>query len=1385
MRRLGSRGAALILVGLLSTESAQAQGSAIDLLGGLIGAAQAQVAREAWTRVSAPDRFCLQRALAIRNSSIEAVAQSGIGPEDSRLAGFTAQCRRLSEGVQRRNFGCTTLIEDGSSVGTTCDQSYALRESDGSVRPIGFQEAVERHFSGARVFVTEVESEAGRRVRREQAEVQGRVERLQVWRTELANYQRQPSSVLRAEVSRIQTRIEQQLGTRPGPSPSDTEALGREVSALTSLAQSEAARLAALERLSSLRGQAEARTSPLTPETFNVRLASLRAAAAAVSEPPRLAAPAKPVAAEGELGPSFDCTKAVTPLPAIICEDAGLRRLDLEMARPFYALRHLAPAEQAALKAESQELVQRTLTTCRIPETGQLATAARSKAVACISGLYRRQRDAWAKRVEGSGQAAAQQEISRPIREHVRLQDALRAAGFRPSDAVADGVYGSITRRAIIAFGEREGLPSDGFLSNALANRLSQVDRPASVVVGTDPGLIGRINAVAGRYETYLGELSAMERERAAQAQAEARLLEQRQRLEALLSSPVPDDLRGRLTEALHQPVDAAPDARGRAAVLERTLAQLEPRIRDAETIQRAITDRNRFLVEGEGGDLVFLYNSSPRAAGVARGLDGSLLFDAARLVACTLLDLPADRIVKEQVLAKARAIGAPVGDDIPRCTTAQQQSADLVVFERAPVRTQTGLFGTVASAIDTGVFSLAGILPRSDVDAVRQAEAIRASEAESEVARGSSEGLAIIALDNGSRTLCRIAQGEAALHDRLLRPYESLLRGELRGPVTGVRSSPDGAFLSAKRGQCGAIFGTARDLAAFTKALARDSAAFRYLAVWIPPDDVARANESVVATEEARRREREAEEQRRLKDQSENARRAMIDRLMAMRVEAEGALKAGVPPDLAGVLTGFVADVARIGPDTDLAKLKELGDRFADKRLLIDEAARLARAVGPRSRFLLDGDRADLLVLYNDSGKAPSVVRNLRGELVFQDGRAVACFYHPPLADVFLNRQIREKVGSLGAKLDWPLGPCEPAAMPEYDLIVAERDRLLREPVDRVIALATAINGGLYARLTILEAAALSTAKQAEAVRANEVEGSVRARAEGFGIVATSNGSSVVCRVGDTYPEAHNSILSQLSERLADELPSSPTLAPTSADGAFIGVKREECGAVYAPPADLIALTDAMRRDGLRFRFLPIWIAPAEVTRAQQELEAEKRSNIEKQAARERELRSREELELSKGNEEGRRRAALERALRAQHGAMARTFEQALGEEVKSFAAGDRSTFASRYPELARYYQSLKEDRWEFMSSETTISDYGTAIYKDRALEAALATSRIRMRNRILGEYQDLCFVTGYVDDAEFNVKRDAIGIQCDGGDAKLAQYKQGERFTSKWIAP
>ncbi len=374
MVRGGLRFTLLTLFTAGAVDSATAQVSPLDIFGGLMGAAQAQAAREAWARLPGADRSCLQRALATRNSDTESLARSGIGPDDGRLGPYVTQCRRFTEATLRRGVSCSVRDDARGSVGTTCDQSFAYRDNAGGVRPVDVHEAVELHFSGTRVFVTEVETEEARQARAARVEAQGRAEQLQVLRSTLTSYQRQPSPVVRAEVARLQGRIEQQLAARTGPSAPDAEAIERAVQALDALSDAEARRIAALDRLNGLRAQAEARTKGDTPDGLKRRLTELRTATAAVSEPPRTMQVQKAVlVSERELGPSFDCEKAVTPLPLMICEDAGLRRLDLELARPFYALRHLRPDDAAGLKAESNDLVKRTLETCLVTRIDAVA----------------------------------------------------------------------------------------------------------------------------------------------------------------------------------------------------------------------------------------------------------------------------------------------------------------------------------------------------------------------------------------------------------------------------------------------------------------------------------------------------------------------------------------------------------------------------------------------------------------------------------------------------------------------------------------------------------------------------------------------------------------------------------------------------------------------------------------------------------------------------------------------------------------------------------------------------------------------------------------------------------------------------------------------------
>lgn len=57
-----------------------------------------------------------------------------------------------------------------------------------------------------------------------------------------------------------------------------------------------------------------------------------------------------------------------------------------------------------------------------------------------------------------------------------------------------------------------------------------------------------------------------------------------------------------------------------------------------------------------------------------------------------------------------------------------------------------------------------------------------------------------------------------------------------------------------------------------------------------------------------------------------------------------------------------------------------------------------------------------------------------------------------------------------------------------------------------------------------------------------------------------------------------------------------------------------------------------------------------------------------------------------------------------------------------------------------------------------------------------------MRLRNRILGEYKDACFIFGRMNDSEFGMIRDPIEVSC-GQDEQLSSWKKVRDFESLWF--
>lgn len=195
-------------------------------------------------------------------------------------------------------------------------------------------------------------------------------------------------------------------------------------------------------------------------------------AAAAGPEGDTQAPPAEQVV---HAGPSFPCPTPRDPLGELICDSPVLSRVDLSFVQAYQALRQqLPPEEQRTLRAESVDFGLAVRTNCGIgPAVAPSAPPPPPPPVSslsCVQEAYNHQRQLWTARLSGP----AAQEAARSLEQQIHLQRDLQQIGLLPVNDAIDGVYGTDTRNAIVAFQQTMGLPVTGLLGDSDADVLEQ-----------------------------------------------------------------------------------------------------------------------------------------------------------------------------------------------------------------------------------------------------------------------------------------------------------------------------------------------------------------------------------------------------------------------------------------------------------------------------------------------------------------------------------------------------------------------------------------------------------------------------------------------------------------------------------------------------------------------------------------------------------------------------------------------------------------------------------------------------------------------------------------------------------------------------------------------
>ena len=107
----------------------------------------------------------------------------------------------------------------------------------------------------------------------------------------------------------------------------------------------------------------------------------------------------------------------------------------------------------------------------------------------------------------------------------------------------------------------------------------------------------------------------------------------------------------------------------------------------------------------------------------------------------------------------------------------------------------------------------------------------------------------------------------------------------------------------------------------------------------------------------------------------------------------------------------------------------------------------------------------------------------------------------------------------------------------------------------------------------------------------------------------------------------------------------------------------------------------------------------------------------------------------------------------------------------------------ADLFPTYSNWLDRRFADQWETFNVSSDVADFGVVQWENRPLDAVVVKTIVHQKNRIIGRYEDKCYLFGFVADEEFSMLRDSFAVDCSDA-PDLNKWKIGERFQSRWNA-
>jgi len=215
-----------------------------------------------------------------------------------------------------------------------------------------------------------------------------------------------------------------------------------------------------------------------------------------------------------------------------------------------------------------------------------------------------------------------------------------------------------------------------------------------------------------------------------------------------------------------------------------------------------------------------------------------------------------------------------------------------------------------------------------------------------------------------------------------------------------------------------------------------------------------------------------------------------------------------------------------------------------------------------------------------------------------------------------------------------------------------------------------------------------------------------------------------------------------------------------------------------------MVALRRDHDRDQVKYTFSPVWFTKEDVARATFDTRDARQQAIRKAAIESQQKQAQAAIDAARLKAQQGTKSAIEQGLHEKNGVRARGLMNGIGDFVRGLADKRLDDVDHRFSTYSSWLVKRFSDQWETFNVTSDIADFGTVQWKGRSLDAIIVKSTIQQKNRILGKYDDACFMFGLVDDVEFMMQRELFSVDCGSGGAFLTKWKLGQNFQSQWNA-